>query len=146
MQILPMAAAFVGYIVFWNLSLQLNSVGFYQLSKILIAPAIILIEAVWFKKVPTRLELASVGVLCMGVTLATVSDSEVRGWHGYLHAWFRLPQALTCRSSGHEPSSGCAFVPKLNRSVQWHWHGSAWRHCADVVIAGGLLEGCCMDG
>lgn len=98
-QILPMAAAFVGYIVFWNLSLQLNSVGFYQLSKILIAPAIILIEAVWFKKVPTRLELASVGVLCMGVTLATVSDSEVRGWHGYLHAWFRLPQALTCRSS-----------------------------------------------
>ena len=78
LQILPLAAAFVGYIVFWNLSLQLNSVGFYQLSKILIAPAIILIEAVWFKKVPTRLELASVGVLCMGVTLATVSDSEVR--------------------------------------------------------------------
>ena len=77
MQMLPMAAAFVGYIVFWNLSLQLNSVGFYQLSKILIAPAIILIEAVWFKKVPSRLELSAVGVLCLGVTLATVSDSEV---------------------------------------------------------------------
>ena len=77
MQILPLAAAFVGYIVFWNLSLQLNSVGFYQLSKILIAPAIILIEAVWFKKVPTRLELAAVALLCIGVTLATVSDSEV---------------------------------------------------------------------
>ena len=76
-QILPLAAAFVGYIVFWNLSLQLNSVGFYQLSKILIAPAIILIEAVWFKKVPTRMELAAVALLCIGVTLATVSDSEV---------------------------------------------------------------------
>jgi len=52
-------------------------VGFYQLSKILIAPAIILIEAVWFKKVPTRMELAAVALLCIGVTLATVSDSEV---------------------------------------------------------------------
>ncbi|BDA44650.1 Solute carrier family 35 member E3 [Coccomyxa sp. Obi] len=76
-QILPLAAAFVGYIVFWNLSLQLNSVGFYQLSKILIAPAIIIIEAVWFSKLPSRLELAAVALLCIGVTLATVSDSEV---------------------------------------------------------------------
>lgn len=77
MQILPLAAAFVGYIVFWNLSLQLNSVGFYQLSKILIAPAIIVIEAIWFQKVPARLELAAVALLCVGVTLATVSDAEV---------------------------------------------------------------------
>ena len=92
MQILPLAAAFVGYIVFWNLSLQLNSVGFYQLSKILIAPAIILIEAVWFKKVPTRLELSSVGVLCAGVTLATVSDSEV----DFLSSCRSLPCASAC--------------------------------------------------
>jgi solute carrier family 35 protein E3 len=76
LQILPLAAAFVGYIVFWNLSLQLNSVGFYQLSKILIAPAIIILEAVWFSKLPSRLELAAVALLCIGVTLATVSDSE----------------------------------------------------------------------
>ncbi len=78
MQILPLAAAFVGYIVFWNLSLQMNSVGFYQLSKILIAPAIIIIEAIWYSKLPSRLELAAVALLCIGVTLATVSDAEVR--------------------------------------------------------------------
>lgn len=80
-QILPLAAAFVGYIVFWNLSLQLNSVGFYQLSKIFIAPAIIILEAVWFSKLPSRLELAAVALLCIGVTLATVSDSEVSILH-----------------------------------------------------------------
>ena len=34
----PLAAAFVGYIVFWNLSLQSNPVGFYQLSKIMVRP------------------------------------------------------------------------------------------------------------
>jgi solute carrier family 35 protein E3 len=76
-QILPLAAAFVGYIVFWNLSLQLNSVGFYQLSKILIAPAIIIVEALWFKKVPTHMELAAVSLLCLGVAMATVADSQV---------------------------------------------------------------------
>ena len=76
-QVLPIAAAFVGYIVFWNLSLQMNTVGFYQLSKILIAPAIIIIEAVWFKKTPTRMELSAVALLCVGVALATVADLEV---------------------------------------------------------------------
>ena len=38
MQVAPLAAAFVGYVVFWNLSLQVNSVGFYQLSKIMVLP------------------------------------------------------------------------------------------------------------
>ena len=76
-QVLPIAAAFVGYIVFWNLSLQMNTVGFYQLSKILIAPAIIIIEAIWFKRTPTRMELSAVTLLCVGVTLATVADLEV---------------------------------------------------------------------
>ena len=32
-QVLPLAVAFVGYVVLWNVSLQLNSVGFYQLMK-----------------------------------------------------------------------------------------------------------------
>ena len=36
LRVLPLAAAFVGYIVFWNLSLQTNPVGFYQLSKIMV--------------------------------------------------------------------------------------------------------------
>ena len=36
LRVMPLAAAFVGYIVFWNLSLQSNPVGFYQLSKIMV--------------------------------------------------------------------------------------------------------------
>ena len=67
----PLAAAFVGYVVLWNLSLQLNPVGFYQLAKIAITPAIMAIEAAFYAKRPTRAELAAVAVLCMGVTLAT---------------------------------------------------------------------------
>lgn len=75
-QVLPLAAAFVGYVVLWNLSLQLNPVGFYQLAKIAITPVIIAIEAAFYAKHPTHEELAAVGVLSMGVMLATVTDDQ----------------------------------------------------------------------
>ena len=78
MQVFPLAAAFVGYVVLWNLSLQLNPVGFYQLAKILIAPAVIAIEAAFYAKHPTRNELLAVCVLCVGVTMATVTDDQAR--------------------------------------------------------------------
>ena len=37
--IAPLAVAYVGYIVLNNLNLQINTVGFYQISKIAVAPA-----------------------------------------------------------------------------------------------------------
>ena len=114
MQILPLAAAFVGYIVFWNLSLQLNSVGFYQLSKILIAPAIITIEAVWFKKVPTRMEVAAVSLLCLGVALATIADAEV---------------CQACRAHCVSMSTRCPPPPD--------------RHVAQCIEIRRLRRGCC---
>lgn len=76
LQVFPLAAAFVGYVVLWNLSLQLNPVGFYQLAKIAITPALIAIEAAFYAKRPTRQELAAVVVLCAGITLATVTDDQ----------------------------------------------------------------------
>lgn len=123
LQILPLAAAFVGYIVFWNLSLQLNSVGFYQLSKILIAPAIIILEAVWFSKLPSRLELSAVALLCIGVTLATVSDSEA--------SILTLHTACLCNhhacvcSLPHYFSSGCQGPDILD---YYAYVGYAWKH------------------
>ena len=65
------------YVLFWNLSLQMNPVGFYQLSKICVTPAVIALDFVWFQKRPTIGELQAVGVLCLGVLLATVTDSQV---------------------------------------------------------------------
>ena len=38
--IAPLAASYVGYIVLNNLNLQMNTVGFYQISKIAVAPAV----------------------------------------------------------------------------------------------------------
>lgn len=40
LSIAPLAGSYVGYIVLNNLNLQLNTVGFYQISKIAVAPAV----------------------------------------------------------------------------------------------------------
>lgn len=45
--ILPLSVTFCGFVVFTNLSLQNNSVGTYQLIKVLTTPAIMLIQSFW---------------------------------------------------------------------------------------------------
>jgi predicted ribosomally synthesized peptide with SipW-like signal peptide len=57
--------------------LQVNSVGFYQLSKICITPAVLVFDATLTDKYPTRKEVGAVCVLCIGVTLATLTDKSV---------------------------------------------------------------------
>jgi drug/metabolite transporter (DMT)-like permease len=64
-----------------NLSLQRNSVGVYQISKIMVTPLICAIEfAVYHKAPPARQVLALSGA-CAGVALATINDVdfEMRG-------------------------------------------------------------------
>ncbi len=55
----------------------MNTVGFYQLSKICITPAVLVFDAVTSKTYPSRREIAAVSILCIGVTLATVADGSV---------------------------------------------------------------------
>ena len=71
---LPLAAAYVGYVVLNNLSLKLNTVGFYQISKICIMPTLIAIEIALFGKYPSNKVLAAVVLVCLGVALATMTD------------------------------------------------------------------------
>eukprot|EP00798_Chlamydomonas_sp_ICE-L_P026841 gene26841-4444_t len=54
----PLAFGFVGYIVLGNLSLNINSVGFYQ-----------------FRKLPSMWAGISVLLVCLGVGVATVTDT-----------------------------------------------------------------------
>ena len=61
----------------WTLAVQVNTVGFYQLSKICITPAVLIFDAMVSKKLPTRRETAAVTVLCVGVALATISDGDM---------------------------------------------------------------------
>jgi solute carrier family 35 protein E3 len=52
-------------------------VGFYQVMKIAVAPTVILIEAALFGKIPPVRIVASVLVVCLGIGIATVTDSQL---------------------------------------------------------------------
>lgn len=84
-KVIPLCLAFVGFVVFNNLSLQYNTIGFYQLMKVLTTPAIVLIQyLVYSVSVHPKLQMALVPV-CVGVYLATSSDVDVNFW-GTFHA------------------------------------------------------------
>ncbi len=76
-KVFPLAAAFVAYIVLCNLSLQINPISFYQVMKIAVAPTVVMVEAVLFKKIPTWSTLGAVAVVCLGVGVATVRDTAI---------------------------------------------------------------------
>ena len=84
-KVIPLCIAFVGFVVFNNLSLQYNSIGFYQLMKVLTTPAIVALQFFFYQvNVHPKLQAALVPV-CVGVYLATSSDVEVNFW-GTFHA------------------------------------------------------------
>lgn len=76
-KLLPLAAAYVGYIVLCNLNLNLNPVGFYQITKIAVAPAVLAIDAIVYHKRSSGKVTASVAVVCLGVGLATITDPQI---------------------------------------------------------------------
>lgn len=74
MKLIPIALGYVGYIVLCNVSLNINTVGFYQIMKIAIAPTVVVMEYFMFSKLPSKLMICSVVVVCVGITAATVTD------------------------------------------------------------------------
>jgi solute carrier family 35 protein E3 len=49
-QMLPLSLTFCGFVVFTNLSLQMNTVGTYQMFKMLTTPLVVTIQAVLYKR------------------------------------------------------------------------------------------------
>jgi len=76
-KLFSLAAAYVGYIVLCNLNLNINPVGFYQISKIAVAPAVLVINSLFYGKHSSIRVISSICVVCLGVGLATVSDPEI---------------------------------------------------------------------
>jgi solute carrier family 35, member E3 len=77
--LLDLTIGYVGYIVLGNLSIKLNPVGFYQIIKALIPPAVLLIQSIQTWSMPSATVIASVFLLTVGVIAATVTDDEVMG-------------------------------------------------------------------
>lgn len=59
-----------------NLSLLLNTVGFYQIAKLLLAPFVCAVESIYFGKRFSAAVLVSIVVTLVGVGIVTVSDVQ----------------------------------------------------------------------
>ncbi|OIV98055.1 hypothetical protein TanjilG_09548 [Lupinus angustifolius] len=67
-----------------NLSLGFNSVGFYQMTKLAIIPCTILLEILFLgKKFSKRIQF-SLGILLVGVGIATVTDLQLNALGSFL--------------------------------------------------------------
>ena len=55
--------------------------GFYQIMKIAVAPTVVVLEFFMFRKLPSFLMQCSVVVVCLGITLATVTDTGASRAH-----------------------------------------------------------------
>ena len=72
-----MAVFCIGSVAFMNFSLDYNSVGFYQVTKLLCVPAMLLIQSYFYQQhFSAKVKLALLVVLA-GVGAATVSDVEL---------------------------------------------------------------------
>eukprot|EP01027_Heterolobosea_sp_BB2_P011887 GEZU01017256.1.p1 GENE.GEZU01017256.1~~GEZU01017256.1.p1 ORF type:complete len:129 (-),score=15.30 GEZU01017256.1:15-401(-) len=73
-------------IVFMNMSLLFNSIGFYQLSKLMIIPCTVMVQKVYFNTQFTTEVLASLAVLTVGVGFATLSQISYLTVTGFVYA------------------------------------------------------------
>jgi len=75
-KMLPLSLAFIGFVVFNNLSLKHNTVGMYQLLKVMTTPVIVAIQYFLHSNtLPTKQAIALIPI-CIGVCLATVTQLE----------------------------------------------------------------------
>ncbi|CDF32849.1 similar to glucose-6-phosphate/phosphate translocator [Chondrus crispus] len=74
---LKLAIAGMGFVVFSNLSLQRNSVGFYQVMKHMTVVGVIIIEAIVFRRfLPWRF-LGALATMCCGVIITGMTDFKL---------------------------------------------------------------------
>eukprot|EP00164_Ancoracysta_twista_P005956 GFYU01008205.1.p1 GENE.GFYU01008205.1~~GFYU01008205.1.p1 ORF type:complete len:358 (-),score=72.21 GFYU01008205.1:147-1085(-) len=74
--ILPLSISFCGFVVLTNLSLQYNSVQFYQVMKILTTPCIVMLQKFMYGvELDWKLQMSLLPV-CLGVAITTAADFE----------------------------------------------------------------------
>lgn len=76
-QVLPLAACYALCTPLSNLSLAYNSIGFYQMMKILTTPYVALVEATFYGAKFSQPIIFSLILVTIGVLFASVNDVEV---------------------------------------------------------------------
>lgn len=77
-----------------NVSLKYNSVGFYQMAKIAVTPAIVLTEFILFSKRISFLKVLALAVVSIGVAVATVTDLQFHFFGACVALAWMIPSAI----------------------------------------------------
>lgn len=77
-----------------NVSLKYNSVGFYQMAKIAVTPAIVLAEFIFFGKRISFLKVLALAVVSIGVAVATVTDLQFHLFGACVALAWIIPSAI----------------------------------------------------
>lgn len=80
-----------------NLSLRFNSLGFYQVAKLLVTPSIVCLDRLWGGRAMSRARAVSLVAICVGVGVACVNDVE-SNWAGSLAALGWVPVAAVYKA------------------------------------------------
>ncbi|KAI9761303.1 MAG: hypothetical protein M4579_001093 [Chaenotheca gracillima] len=76
LQMVPISAFFAGFLLLSNLSLTFNSIGFYQLARILTAPTVVLLNLLLFRKTISRAMAGAIVCVCIGVALTNTQTAR----------------------------------------------------------------------
>ncbi|KAK0102569.1 hypothetical protein ONS95_006180 [Cadophora gregata] len=69
LQMIPLCSFFAGFLILGNLSLAYNSVGFYQLAKIMTTPCVAVLQYFFLGKTVAGLTIVALAAVCIGVSL-----------------------------------------------------------------------------
>ena len=75
--VLPVALGSLGSVAFMNLNLAFNSVGFYQISKLVCIPITLVLQYYMFGDIVSNMIQGSLVIILIGVGIATFSDVEL---------------------------------------------------------------------
>lgn len=76
-KVLPLSITFCAFVVFTNLSLEYNTIGTYQLFKVLTTPVVALISWQYYKTVYSRMVIATLVPVVVGVCTHSVNDIKL---------------------------------------------------------------------
>lgn len=128
-----LGALSVGGVLFMNINLKVNSVGFYQLSKLCCIPFLVVYD--YFKegkKTPLKM-LLTLGILLIGVALFSVNDVEFR-FYGAIIACI----AVALVSLSQKQMGGLQHVYNVSGGALQH--SSAFQQFIIALVCGCVLE------
>mmetsp|Transcript_13971 Transcript_13971/g.23091 ORF Transcript_13971/g.23091 Transcript_13971/m.23091 type:complete len:365 (+) Transcript_13971:193-1287(+) len=84
-KIVPLSLSFCGFVVLTNISLKYNSVGFYQIAKVMTTPVVMTIQYyVYHIRAENKIKMTLVPII-IGVSIATVTDFKLNAI-GFIYA------------------------------------------------------------